>query len=91
MWYWSIRPFWYWLLPILYTCIGKILYYEYFEVLISSVAKLCYFCKKLHFEKTWKNMVFPEKTLPLLGNFFKKLKEIKAKLCHLRQSYFNMS
>jgi hypothetical protein len=45
IWYWSIRPFWYWLLPILCTCIGKILYYEYFGVLISSVAKLCYFAK----------------------------------------------
>jgi hypothetical protein len=45
----------------------------------------------MHFKKTWKNMVFPEKNIATIGKFLKKLKEIKAKLCHLSQSYFNMS
>ncbi len=71
MGYWSIRPFWYWLLPILYTCIGKILCYKYFGVLISFFCSkpFFYFAKNYILRKFGKPWFSQKKTMPLLGNF----------------------
>jgi hypothetical protein len=53
--------------------------YMYREIILLRIilsidffcGKALLFCKKLHFEKTWFSQ--EKKTLPLLGNFFKKI------------------